>query len=487
MSAPLKKDRFIDSKVVALFQVLSKQEIKAFGKYLAGTSYKQDNAIFQLYFFLKKHYPAFCESKVNTKLVWKYCFDEKDVNKKKLLQLCTNLVKMLEDFLIKLQLEKSQPERDFLLLNALKDRKLDNQFFQKVKEVRKKWETNKPPGIEQLHNEYKLESLHNNYNETTDLEILMAAMQNEINNFDIYYFAKRLHLSYVLSTSKNYLNNVDDQNEKKILSHLLTLSNQEKYAKIPAIHLSNLILKDLLLEKFDNYIKIQRLFYRTFKQYSKQEQTDIIGFLSHYCVQNQLNGDKFALKKLFDLTKWAVENSIYIENGYIPNNEFTNIVNTACGAKQYNWARDFIADYQIYLVDKIREDIVSSCIATCLLSEKKYEELLSHLVSVNFKNIIYSVNARCLQITAFVELGGMDEQFYNSTRAFEAVLFRNKHLLKERKEAYSKFIKYSKIIYKSNYVSKYDYTKLLIEINSTQNIFAKNWIFNKIKEKEATS
>lgn len=480
----ISKDRFTNSKLVALFQTLSKTEVKAFSKYLTGTSYKADNAIFQLFFFLKKHHPNFNESKVNTALVWQYCFDEKEVNKKKLLQLCTNMVKVLEDFLIKLQLEKSQPERDFLLLNAFKDRKLDNQFFQKAKEVRKKWEKNKPPGIEQLHNEYKLESLDSNYKETTDIDIIMNGMQKEINNLDVYYLAKRLHLSYILSVSKNYIANEEDKNEKNILNNLLALSNQSKYAEIPAIHLSNLIFKDILCGKFNNYSKIEELFQKTFKQYSQREQINILGFLTHYCIQNRLEGDKSAVEKLFDLTKWAVANKTYIKDGYISNNEFSNIVNIACTAKQYNWARDFITNYQIYLVDKIRDDIVASCIATCLLSEKKYEELLSHLVSVNFKNIIYSVNARCLQITAFVELGGKDEQFYNSTKSFEAVLLRNKHLLKERKQAYNKFIKYSKIIYNSSYVKKYDFTKLLKEINKTKNLFAKNWILRKMKEKE---
>jgi len=436
-----------------------------------------------LFDFLKKHHPNFCESKVNTNNVWHYVFDANEINQKKLLQLRTNLVKLLEDFLIKLQLEKSQPERDFLLLNALKDRKLNNQFSQKVKEVRKKWEKNKPSGIEQLHNEYKLESLNSNYKETTNIDLIMEEMQKDINNLDVYYLAKRLHLSYGLSLSKNYFTNDEDQNEKKILNNLLELSNQEKYAKIPAIHLSNLIFKDLLSSKFNNYDKIRDLFYQTFEQYSKLEQRDILNFLIHYCIQNKLNGDKLAFRKLFDLNKWAVENKIYIKNGYIDNNQFTNIVNTACGAKQYSWARDFISKYQTYLVDKIREDIVESCLATCLYSEKNYEELLIHLVSVNFKNIIYSVSARCLQIIAYVELGGQDEQFYNSTRSLEAVLSRSKLLTKNRKIAVRKFIKYSKIIYNTSYVSKYDYSKLLGEINGVQNLFARNWLLGKIKEK----
>lgn len=477
------KDRFFKSKLVALFKTLSKAEVKAFAKYLNGTSYKPDNAVFHLFNFLKKHHPNFCESKVNTYNAWHYVFDANEINQKKLLQLRTKLVKVLEDFLIKLQLEKSQPERDFLLLNALKDRKLDNHFFQKVKEVRKKWNKDKPPGIEQLHNEYKLESLYSNYNDTIKIDVMMDDIQKVIDNLDEYYLAKRLYLSYILSVSKNYITNDGDKNEKIILTNLLELSNQNKYAKIPPIHLSNLIFKDILCGEFNNYSKIEKLFHKTFKQYSQREQINILGFLTHYCIQNQLKGDRFALKKLFNLTKWAVENKLYIKNRYILNNEFTNIVNIACGVEQYNWARNFIAEYQANLVDKIRDDIVAACIATCMHSEKKYEELLSHLVSVNFKNIIYSVNARCLQIIAFVELGGKDEQFYNSTKAFEAVLLRNKHLFKARKQAYSKFIKYSKIIYNSSYVNKYDYVKLLSEINTTQELFAKNWILEKINEK----
>lgn len=475
-------DRFASSKLVTLFKTLSKSEVKAFSKYLLGTSYKPDNAIFELLYFLKKHHPNFDENKVNTQTAWHFIFDENKVNQKKLLQLRTNLVKVLEDFLIKLQLEKSQPERDFLLLNALKDRKLDNQFFQKVKDVRRKWKKSKPPGIEQLHNEYKLEILHNDYIETTDIGIIMSDMQKDINKLDVYYLAQRLHLSLGLSTSRNYFNNVEDLNEKKILNNLLALSNESKYTKIPAIHLSNLIFNDVLSGEFNSYNKMKNLFYHTFENYSKKEQANILAFLSYYCIQNQLNGNKFASNNLFDLTKWSVENKIYILNGYISNSEFTNIVNTACRVKKYDWARNFISKFQFFLANRIRDDIVASSIATCLFSEKKYEELLSHLVRVNFKNIVYSVNARCMQIIAFFELGGKDEEFHNSTKSFEAVLSRNKSLSRDRKQTVGKFIKYIKIIHKNKYKSSYNYSKLLNEINSTKNLFAKKWLVNEISK-----
>ncbi len=488
MSASISKDRFIDSKVVALFQSLSKQEVKAFAKYLSGTSYKPDNDVFQLFFFLKKHHPNFCEKKVTSSTVWQYIFYEDEVNKKKLLQLCTNLVKVIEDFLIKLQLQKSQPERDFLLLNAFKDRKLDNQFFQKVKEVRKKWEKDKPPGIEQLHNEYKLETMSSSHLDTTNINLIMTAMQNDINNFDIYYLAKRLHLSHALALSKNYFTNVEDQNEKNILENLLSLSNQGKYAKTPAIHLSNLIFKDLLRGEFNNYQEILDLFIQTFEQYSKLEQTDILDFLFHYCIKNESKGDKNALISLFDLTKWSVQNKIYIKDGYISNGQFVNIVNIACKAKQYNWARDFISDNKYFLVEKIREDIVASCIATCLHSEKKYEDLLSHLVRVNFKNIIYSVNARCLQIMAYVELGNKDELFYNSTKALTSVISRNNLLAKERKNGIRLFIKYAKKINKLNHRSKINYKALKNKVGNSKNVIAKKWLLEKLDyyEKRAT-
>jgi len=475
------KDRFFKSKLVALFKTLSKAEVKAFAKYLAGTSYKADNAIFHLFDFLKKYHPDLCESKVNTHNAWHAIFDANQINQKKLLQLRTNLVKVLEDFLIKLQLEKSQPERDFLLLNALKERKLNNQFSQKVKEVRKKWEKDKPPGIEQLHNEYKLENLYNSYKETTNIDLVMEVMQKDINNLDFYYFAKRLHLSYGLALSKNYFTNDEDQNEKKILNNLLTLSNQEKYVKIPAIHLSNLIFKDLLSSKFDNYNRIRDLFYQTFEQYSKLEQKDILNFLIHCCIQNEMKGDKRALKKLFDLIKWAVENRLYVINGYVNYHQFTTIVNIACRAKQYKWARNFISKYQLLLVDRVRDDIVASCIATCLYSEKKFEELLSHLVSVNFKNILISVNARCLQIMAYVELKNNDDLLFNSAKALNAVISRNDLLSIERKEGIRLFIKYSKILTKLSYKSKIDYEKLKNKVINSKNLIGKKWILEKLE------
>jgi len=477
----ISKDRFTSSRLVALFKTLSKTEVKAFSKYLTGTSYKADNAVFQLFFFLKKYHPHYCEKKINTKLVWEYCFDEKEVNKKKLLQLCTNLVKVLEDFLIKLQLEKSQPERDFLLLHAFKDRKLDNQFFQKVKEVRKKWEKYKPPGIEQLHNEYKLESLYSGYKETTNINLIMNAMQIDIDNLDIYYLARRLHLSHTLALSKNYFSNVEDQNEKSILRNLLTLSNQLKYEKIPAIHLSNLIFKDLLSGEFDNYDKIKGFFYQTFEQYSQIEQTDILDFLIHYCMQNESKGDKNALSNLFNLTKWAVENKIYVKDGYINNHQFNTIVNIACRAKEFNWAEKFIVDNSNYLEKSIRYDIVANCNATCLFFAKKYKEVVDQLSIIKFTNISIAVNSRCLQLMACAELKGNDIFFFNSVKLLRGVIKRDRVLTKKRKENLSKFIYLIKIIYKMRYRKKINTIEIEKILKLETHLPYRRWFMNKLQ------
>jgi len=480
MSANQTKDRFIDSKVVTLFQSLSKEEVKVFKKYLSGTSYKENNDVFKLFEFLKKHHPNCSEAKVNTEAACLYIYLEDEVPKRKFLQLRTNLAKVLEDFLIKLQLEKSQPDRDFMLMNALKDRQLDNLFFQKVKDVRKKWEIKRPVGIEQLHNEYKLEALYYDSSETSNIDEVMNSIKKRIDNLDTYYLAKRLHLSQTLALSKNYLENEEDQNEQKIISIILELSNQSKFSVKPEIALFNLILKELRNDKFKKYDEILNIFKKTFNDYDKDEQHDILNFLTHSCLKNQLKNQSSNLN-LFDLTKWSVEEGLYVNNnGNIDGNQFINIVNIACRAEAFDWANNFIKKYSPYLEKNIKIDIASFCTAICLHRAKRYEEVANRLSIMNFSNVSIGIHARCLQLMAYTELRGKDEFFLNLTKALKAIIERDKILAKERKEGLLYFIHFIKKIYKLKYRKNNNADGLIKEIRTTDLVSYKNWLISKI-------
>jgi len=473
-------DRFIDSKVVVLFQSLTEKEVKLFSKYIKGTNFQKGNSIFKLLFYLKKYAPDFNEKYINKTAICKYLKKNNGFNENKFLQLCTSLTKVLEDFLIKLQLEKSQTERDFLLLNALKDRKLGNLFFKKVKRVRKTWEMEQPPGIEHLHNEYLLESIYISFSENHNITEIVSAIKKLIDNLDKYYFATRLHNASNMKFTSLFIKNVKRPEDDLQINDILIKSNNGKFCDVPQIKFLRKLHLTLSERNFENFQELLVEFYDNYELYSKDEQIDLLNFFMASCHLNNKKSGKENTNDLIAITKWAVKKEIYISNGFFDANQFTNVVNVASRDNQFGWARNFIDKYSSYLNKKNRTDIVTACRVTCLHAEKKYEELLSLMALVNFNNILISVNARCMQIIAYVELGDKDDLFYNSTKSFKALISRNNLLTKERKEAIKLFIKYSKKLYKMNRSSNFNYGKIKCKVLENEQIVAKKWILKKL-------
>jgi len=478
MPVDVLNDRLINSKVVVLFQSLSKKELRQFSKYLEGTPYKKENDIYSLFNYLKKHYPNFCEKKINKQAVCNHVY--KDGVEGKFLQLCTNLTKVLEDFLIKLELEEGETERNFMLLKALKRRKLDNLFFQNVKKVRKQWETNKPAGIEQLHNQYLLESLYYNYIETPNIEKIINAMIVQSESLDNYYIALRLHLSNCIYYSKNYVNNKTLSVQNNIVKTILNISSSKKYQNIPQIKLLASILTSLANFNYENFSQIRNDFFKTFHLFNKAEQNDIMNSLLHFCQENHKKGAQDAKFHLFELTKWAVDNKFYIDNGYFDNMQFQNIVNIAINAKESNWALMFIENYNMLLLEDIREDIVAYCKVICLLRLKKYEEILEVLLTIKFRNISIGLNSRCIQMRAYIELNGRDDEFYKLCRSFKAVVDRDNLLSENRKEPILNFIQYSKFIYDLRYNKKNNLFEIEQKIKQLKHLYFRKWLLQKL-------
>jgi len=478
MSVDFSNDRLINSKVVVLFQSLNKKELRQFSKYLEGTRYKKENDIYALFEYLKKHHPNFCEKKINKQKVCKHIY--KNEREGKFLQLCTNLTQVLEDFLIKQELEESQTERDFILLNALKRRKLDNLFFQKVKKVRKDWETNKPPGIEQLHNQYKLESLYHNHYETTDIEKIIHAMITQSETLDNYYIALRLHLSNCIHYTKNYINSKTLTEQNKIVQTIINISSEQKYQNIPQIKLLGSILNTLTNSNYENFSQIRNDFFETFHLFEKNEQNDILNSLSHFCQENRKNGVKHADFDLFELSKWAVKNKLYIDNDYIDNLQFQNIVKIALNAKESNWALTFIDKNKKFLLSNIREDIVAYCKVICFLRLDEYEKILNELLTIKFRNIEIGIISRCIHLRAYVESKGRDDEFYRLCRSLRAVVDRDSLWPENRKESIINFIQNAKIIYDLRYKKKNRIAEIETKIKCSENLYFKEWLLEKL-------
>lgn len=260
------------SKLIELIQTLSQEEIKAFGSFLEGESYRKTSAIFELYQYLKKYHPIFPEKKITKELVYKKIMPAgKAYNNKRMRDMMSILSLNLEHFLLKKELEENEIEKEFLMLNILKKRNLDKLYFQKIKQLQKKWEKNRPNGIEQYYNEYRLLHhlyYHPNVSVYSEMEIALGDL---IGKLDQYYFASKLYETIGHIRTQRMISYSKDKTSNVLIEEILENSNHHVFEENLYVNLYSKLLYAFNTGDYSNYADLKDLFFNNIEDFSEDE------------------------------------------------------------------------------------------------------------------------------------------------------------------------------------------------------------------------
>lgn len=470
-----------DSKLITLLRTLNDDEIKRFGKFLEGTALRKSPDRIAFFNYIKKYYPEFPTKKIEREYVAQKLF-AKDANPNKKVENCIfKISEILEDFLLNEELKKQPTKRNFLLLDVYKSRKLDKYFFKRVEEIEKDWEKEKPEGIEQLHNEYlikKIQLTHPNFSLLHEMPITLDDM---VHQFDKYYFATKLYWTVSSNVSENFVITSDRETRRKqhFIQKILDISSQTEFQTTPQIKLLNEMCRAFMNSDFQNYPQIKSQFMSHLDLYDEYEKTDILLLLTTMCYENHRKGKQEAIRELFELNKYAIENGFVFENGFIPHLNFRNIVYIACAAEELDWAEHFVDNYGSFLGEKDATDIIILCKALIAFSKGDYDMVLNKLAVAKFRDVFYSAQARSILLQCYYELD--DDLFFGSVNTFKNFLGRNKALAPNTKKAFSNFIRFAKKLKKAEHEFRPSVKHLLDEIANTNNVVNKKWLISKVE------
>lgn len=469
-----------ESKLITLLRTLDEEEMRKFGKFLEGTAQRKSPDRIAFFNYLKKYHPEFPVKKTEREYVARKLF-AKDANRsKKIENLMHTIGSVLEDFLLYEELKAQQTQRDFLLLEVYKKRKLDKFFFKKIEQIEKGWEKEKPAGIEQLYNEYlikKLSFTHPNYS----LVDKMPTLNDIVHQIDKYYFATKLYWILCTSVSENSVITSEKEAVRKqhFVQKILDISLQADFQVTPQIKLLNQLCQAFMSGDFGNYPQMKEQFMSNLDLYNEYEKSDILWFLTAVSYENHRQGKQESISELFELNKYATENGFVFENGFISHVNFRNIVYIACAAEQLNWAEHFVDNYGCFLGEEDANDIIVLCKAIIDFSKGNYGQILDKLAKAKFRDVLYNAQARSILLQCYYELD--HELFFSSVDSFRNFLGRNKALAPTMKKAFSNFIHFTKKLKKAEHEFRPDVKPLLDEIANTNNIVNKKWLISKVE------
>jgi len=468
-------------KLISLFSTLDNTEIKEFGKYLEGTVHRKSGSVVALFNYLKKWHPEFPEKKVDKEIVSKVIFKGSKTFNRRLFDLMSNLSKALEYFLIKKRLEQQDLEREFLLLEILKERKQDKLFFEKINQLEKRWEEKEEAGIEHLHNKYRLMKmcfLHPNYSVLYEMPLNPLHL---IEKMDEYYFAAKLYWTLCHYTTNNYVVDRNKSTEQKeyLLKEILKLSATPHFQNNIKIKLLGGILQSLIDKDYTNYQKLKNGFFDNLDSYNEYEKHDLLVILTVICYDDYRNGNANAMRESFELNRKAAEKRLILEDGYVATIHFRNIVNIGLSVKELDWTEKFIQEFGPFLQEEQKQDTLLFSEAYLYFHKEKYDDALKKLAQIKLQNVVYGIQARCLQLQCYYTTEDYD-LFYNLIKSFSTFLNRNQSIAIGTKKALLNFISYSKRLFDYHVQSKENLEGLLKEIETNVNVVHKTWLLEKI-------
>lgn len=486
----------VNSKLITLLKTLDNAELKAFEHHINCS--KQAGELVVFFDHLKKYHPKYTNKYVVKEAFCKKFYPKLKPDAQKISKMMNKLVDHLNEFMIQQELKKDEIKKDFLLLSAYQNRRLDNLFFKTVKKVENKWENEKPPGLNQLYNEFELKSIcfrHPAYsriekksnNPTSSLKTKedksLIGQENLLEQIDRYYFATKLYLTLSLRHTQKYISNPDKFSKKEFLvNEIMEICIKGEFDDALQIKLFSQILHSLD-HNYENYNQLKKDFVTIIKSFNKDENLDIINCLLSICYENYKKGKPNTLRELFELNSLMIKHNLLVDDGHVTTELFSNIITISLAAKELKWTKNFIAEYGNFLYQAEKDDILCISKSQLAFEEGNFNESLQYLLTIKFHNISYGLRARAIQLKCYYELGlDYQEPFFSLIKSFSDFMRRN-NFSEDLQKSFLNFISLTRKLYLIKHNSnKEEITTFTNKLNVTENVASISWLKSKINE-----
>ncbi|MDZ4713702.1 MAG: hypothetical protein SGI89_15450 [bacterium] len=430
----------VKSKVVRILKTLSKAELQQFDKFIISPVYNSAGIyVVRFYSEIKNFYPDFESEKFTGEHVFKKLYPGRKYNDSTIRKLISELMKLLEEFLIFTNLERDSHRKDRLLLDELSLRRIDNLFEIKSKQSNKLVEKDRLKDTQYYYNKFRLASLSKTFYFNRDREKSLMYFNKEAENFISYFSLMMIHM-YVerLKEKRNFTDADFDLNLFEEISGYIEKNIPERS------NAYKIFSSELMLYKENDdsaYFRLKELKEKFYKIIPAEELNSIYTTLVNFAAEKYEKGNDLFLKEIFGLNKESLERNVM--GRYLSEFQFINIVTVSISLNELKFAESFIKKYPGSLNPDIRDSILNYCNANLSFAKKNYRESLDYLLKINFKLNQQKFLVKNLTIKNYYELGQF-EPIYSLMDSYKHILKREKLVPKAIKDLMHNFLKFTK-------------------------------------------
>lgn len=399
----MKKTSMGDSKLIEILSSLSESEFKRFGKFIKSSFHNESPMLIKLYEFFKNYYPD--TTNIYKEDIGNFIYSDGKEYDTKLRKLLSEFTKILENFILYIEIETNKFSRNNLLLTISHRRNLSKTFDQTLTDYRKENEKLSERDSHYFFRKYniELESFRFLAGKFKNPEIHIRILSESVD--DLFLFEKLICI-YNITLLRNSFNKevkTDLNFADEIIQHIE--KNEDHYSKnkiiIYAYYLSCMMA--LKINETEYFFKYKKFILKNHKQFSSKELETFYMNMYSYSIQKVNKGEKPFLKEMMDVYKFTDKNADSIKHMFGFNIYYLNAINTGMTLKEFDWVERFIHKYKRSLPEDVREDVFNLGMANFYFFKRNYDEALSHLIKSDYPNYTYYLMAKVLMIKIYFE------------------------------------------------------------------------------------
>lgn len=474
-------------KIISLF---SKKEMTRFMEFTKSPYFNKRKDVVALTSYLHKIFPDFNEKRCRRESLFKKIFPKTKYDKQQLFLVFTYTNKLLEEFITQEQLSENQALQKILLIEWLRDKNELGQFEKKLDVLAKILNQSKTESKNYYYWSYKLATERFNFQTLAAKKQEREFLLKKQINLDNYYFLEKLQDACELKVLSNI---AKTSFSLPMLEPVLESIRQQPELRAGSPVLSVYFQMYQLLEQQDpeQYFVIKKLLHQYEDAFLKGELQSLYNYLQNYCIAQINLGNAAFLGELFNIYEQQLNKSLLLQDLYLFEWHYKNIVTIGLRLNKTEWIYQFIHQYKSFLPEEVREHAFSFNLASYYYAIKDFDKVLELLIQIEYRQIQYNLGAKALLLRTYFEIGEA-EATLSLADSFRQFLIRNKSIPANRVQGFMNLIKYTKKIvvigFKKGVVSKDKWKSILQktenEIKTTQPLYNKAWVLEKLKELE---
>jgi len=475
------------SNLIELFRTLSSSEIKELGEFVKSPYFNKNEKDITLYNVLKKFYPAFDSVSLKKEKIFAKIYSGEKFKDSTLRLLIFYLYECAKKYLQVKSNQRDSLTSNINLIRDLIERGLLKEAEKAINENTKAlescihkdeeyfWNKYLNDDVRLVHQERLYAGRYEKYMTGSILDELPKSLTDNylLRLLKLYTVVLNANALFKTKLNVNYYKNILDSFDRNYFKDrpiLLVYYYAARMLEFP--------------EDENNYYEFKKLVLTHEDKFDIEALLDLYINLENYCVRRGRIGRGKFDKELFEIYKIEIGKKLYLEDGSMGSYFYKSAATTALMIHETEWAEKFIEEYRDKLLQGFRDPAYYHCYARIAIYRKDYNKALEYLSKIKTDEVYLKAESRLLFAVVYYELGIEDSLYYllDTMRHF----FKNdKYMADDRNDFYAFFVRFlNKLSSIKHKDSLDDLEEFKHKVNSTERLFYKNWLLEKIEELE---